>query len=103
MSTAHDFHIPEFGLGDRMALALRETGHTVNEAAAYFGVARHTITRWINNHTQPPLASLKLWALWTGVPLEWLQTGARPDPSRGGETGNTNGFITGWYPALRAA
>lgn len=84
MSTAHDFLIPEFQLGDRMALALRSAGHSVNDAAAYLDVNRHTVSRWLNGNIAPSLATQRLWAFWTGVPLQWLQTGQAPDPQDGG-------------------
>lgn len=92
MSVQHDFHIPEFQLGDRMGLALRNTGHSVQDAADYYGCSRNTIGNWINNRVRPSLADLRLWAMWTGVPLAWLQTGARPDPSDGD---NQPGTVTG--------
>lgn len=92
MSVQHDFHIPQFQLGDRMAIALRDAGHSVNEAAAYLGVNRHTVSRWLTGTTQPPLTVLRLWAIWTGTPLAWIQTGTAPDPS-GGD--NQPGTVTG--------
>jgi transcriptional regulator with XRE-family HTH domain len=78
MTTAHDFMIPEFQLGDRMALALRNAGHSQQEAAEYFGVTRQTISAWTNGRNVPKKGELTLWALWTGVPLSWLQTGEKP-------------------------
>lgn len=72
--------IPEFQLGDRMALALRNAGHSQQDAADYFGVTRQTISAWTNGRNVPKKGELTLWALWTGVPLSWLQTGQTPDP-----------------------
>lgn len=95
MSTAHDFLIPEFQLGDRMALALRNTGHSVQDAADYFGCSRQTIGNWINNRIQPSLGDLRLWAMWTGVPLVWLQTGVAPHPEPSGEADNVTRSFTG--------
>ena len=83
MTVQHDFHIPTFQLGDRMALALRDSGHSVNDAAEYLGVNRHTVSRWLNGIIAPTLATQRLWALWTGVPLAWLQTGERPSTNDG--------------------
>lgn len=94
MSTAHDFLIPEFQLGDRMALALRSAGHSVQDAADYFGRTRGTIGNWINNRVQPSLADQRLWAMWTGVPLMWLQTGVAPHPEPSGEIDNVTRELT---------
>lgn len=47
-----------------------------------------TVSRWINGHKVPSKQTRRLWALRTGVPLEWLETGQalaekpRPDIAR---------------------
>lgn len=97
MTAEHSFHIPEFLLGHRMGLALQDAGHSVQDAADYFGCSRQTIGNWINNRIVPGLGEQRLWALWTGVPLQWLQTGQAPDP-QGGGVDNTTQHITGCYP-----
>lgn len=70
--------VPEFDLADRMRKALRSSGVGVMEMADYLGVARNTISNWINGHVAPSKQSLRLWALRTGVDFEWLQTGEKP-------------------------
>lgn len=79
-------------MGDRMRKALEHNDYSVQSAADYFGVTRGTVSNWIHGRTPVPLASLRLWAMWTGVPLEWLQTGhTAPTPPDGLQTGYKSG------------
>jgi transcriptional regulator with XRE-family HTH domain len=72
--------IPELTLGWRMQLALGRR-ISVEAIAEELGVSRSTVSRWINDRGAPPRAAyLKMWALRTGVPYEWL---AGPDFRRG--------------------
>lgn len=64
-----------FTLGDRLAKALNIAGITSNEMGDYLGMSRTTISNYTNDRTDPKLQTLRLWALRTGVPLEWLRTG----------------------------
>lgn len=64
--------IPEWDLADRMRKALRHSGTGVTEMADYLGVARNTVSNWINGHSDPRLQTLRLWAIRTGVTYEWL-------------------------------
>jgi transcriptional regulator with XRE-family HTH domain len=70
--------VPEFDLADRMRKALRTAGVGSIEMADYLGVARTTVSNWINGHVQPSKQSLRLWAMRTGVSFDWLQTGENP-------------------------
>lgn len=72
--------VPEFDLADRMRKALRTSGVGVQDMADYLGVARNTVSTWINGRIEPSKQSVRLWAMRTGVPYEWLQTGERPQP-----------------------
>jgi transcriptional regulator with XRE-family HTH domain len=47
--------------------------------AEELGVSRQTVSRWLNEHGQPRVGYLKLWAMRTGVPLGWLQSGGPED------------------------
>jgi transcriptional regulator with XRE-family HTH domain len=76
--------IPHFGLHDRMRLVLRDRGISVGAMAEYLDVARETVSSWINGHVRPSTQTLRLWALRTGVPYEWLVTGEVPVPPDGG-------------------
>lgn len=70
--------VPQFDLADRMRKALRTSGIGSTEMAGYLGVARTTVSNWINGHVQPSMQTLRLWSMRTGVDLYWLQTGENP-------------------------
>ena len=65
-------------VGDRMRKALREAGIGVGEIAAYLGVARTTVSNWINGRIEPSVQTLRLWAFRCGVDYEWLRGGCPP-------------------------
>lgn len=67
--------VPEFDQADRLKKALRHAGVSVSEMAEYLGITRETAGRYANHSTRVPLQTMRLWALRTGVPLEWLMTG----------------------------
>lgn len=68
----------QFGLGDRLAKALHVAGLTSQDMAEALEVSRNTVSNYINGNTKPRKLYLREWALKTGVPLEWLETGAFP-------------------------
>jgi transcriptional regulator with XRE-family HTH domain len=70
--------VPQFDVADRMRKALREGGLSVQEMAEYLEVSRNTVGRWINGKVPPSTSTLRLWALRTGVPFEWLRDGFLP-------------------------
>ena len=70
--------IPEWDLADRMRKALRHADVSVQQMSVYLGVSRRSVGNWINGHIDPSTQTLRLWALRTGVPLEWLRTGQTP-------------------------
>lgn len=59
--------------------------------ADHLGVARNTVSNWINGHGHKPPrdAYLRLWALRTGVPFKWLKYGevTPEDDERSSTTG----------------
>lgn len=69
----------EFGLGDRLAKSLHVAGISTTEMATELEMSRATISNYLNDHTKPKRLYLKMWALKTGVPLEWLETGRLPE------------------------
>jgi transcriptional regulator with XRE-family HTH domain len=79
MSTEGAF-IPEWDLADRLAKALRACGLSAHEMADYLGVHRNTVSAWMNGRTPPSIQSVRLWALRTGVPFEWLLDGTMKSP-----------------------
>jgi transcriptional regulator with XRE-family HTH domain len=70
--------VPEFHLGDRLAKALEVAGVSNQEMADYLGVSRNTVGNYIHMRTPVTTGTLRLWALRTGVRMEWLQTGKAP-------------------------
>lgn len=85
-------HVPEWDLADRMRKGLRESDVGVSEIAEYLGVARNTVSSWINGRIRPSRQTLRLWALRTGVPLEWLEAGHTPTGDGGGSSLNTGRY-----------
>lgn len=69
--------VPEWDLADRMRKALRHADIGMTEMADYLEVNRNTIGNWVNGHTRPTAATLRAWALRTGVQYDWLR-GANP-------------------------
>lgn len=103
-TTAPTPSIPEETLGERMRRALRKEHIGVQEMADYLGVARNTVSTWLNDRIEPSEQTLMLWAMRTGVPLEWLKHGLVPFPRRvdlpDTHTGNTGpAQPTGGYAA----
>ena len=84
--------VPEWDQADRMRKSLRSSGVGVQEMADYLGVSRNAVGTWINGRVNPSVQTLRLWALRTGVPFVWLQTGKTPEtdgPGGGGDGGAT--------------
>lgn len=64
-----------FGLHDRLDKALTVAGVSNSEMAEYLGISSNTIGNYISGRTTPKKQTLRLWAMRTGAPLEWLETG----------------------------
>lgn len=81
-------NVPEFDLADRMRKSLRHADLGVQGMADYLDVTRGTVGNWINGRIHPSTQTLRLWALRTGVPFKWLETGEAPtgDNPGGGES-----------------
>jgi transcriptional regulator with XRE-family HTH domain len=58
----------------------------VQEMADYLGVARSSVSNWINGRVQPSTPALRLWAMRCGVSYEWLAGGPSPHARAGGVT-----------------
>lgn len=65
----------QWTLADRMTKALRASGIKSNDMAEYLGMSRTSVSNWINGRISPDTRTLRLFALRTGVPYEWLVTG----------------------------
>lgn len=79
MTIAMDYANLEFGLGDRLAKALAVADTNGPEMAEFLGVSRQTVGNYTSGRTRPNRATLRAWALKTGVPLSWIETGIIPD------------------------
>lgn len=75
-------HIPGLTLGWRLRMALEHEGVSRQQIAAECGVDEATITRWTHDRTAPSRAALIVWALKTGVDLDWLERGTGESPFR---------------------
>ncbi len=64
-----------FTLGDRLAKAMKVADVTRGDLAEYLGVSPTTIGNYTGDRTPVKKQTLRLWALRTGVPLEWIETG----------------------------
>lgn len=70
--------IPEFTKFDRLAKARTSSGLEQSELAAMTGISRATISAVENGHREPSRSTTNLWALATGVPVVWIETGYTP-------------------------
>ncbi|OZF41944.1 hypothetical protein CH292_27115 [Rhodococcus sp. 14-2470-1a] len=70
--------MPVFDLADRLRKSLRVSGMAVTEMADYLGITRETAGRYMNGHVRVPTATLRVWAMATNVPFEWLKDGVVP-------------------------
>lgn len=91
-ATAQTTGVPQWDVADRMRKALREAGAGVQDIADYMKVSRNTVSSWINGRSRPDVRTLRVWALYCGVPYEWLAKGKedrdpRPGPGRGPSEG----------------
>lgn len=68
--------LTEMNIQNRIAIAIRESGHTKGAIAKACGVQPSAVTQWLNGDTKAPTAErlLKL-ARATGVGYEWLVEG----------------------------
>lgn len=84
----HAGAVPEFTLGDRLGKALRYGDVSASDMALYLDVHRNTISAYVNDRQPVKGGTLRLWALRTGVSMEWLEHGVGtvgpPGPDGGG-------------------
>ena len=76
MTTAHAAgRVPEITKGDRYRRARLNTGIGSAEFADRIGVSRNTVSAIESDRTAVRKIVANAWALATGVPVEWLETG----------------------------
>ena len=68
-------------LADRLAKSLQVAGLSVADMADYMEVHRNSVGAWLNRRSEPRPANIRLWAIRTGVPYEWLRNGTWPEES----------------------
>lgn len=73
----------EFDLLDRLRKAMRISGKDAGDLAVDLGVHRNTIGNYLNGRTPIDRRTVVAWAVCTGVPLEWLETGQTTGPNGG--------------------
>lgn len=78
--------IPEWTIADRLRKARESAGYGQTDFAAHTSMARATISAAENGHRVPSKANMRLWAMATGVPFEWIVNGETP-PTGGGVSG----------------
>lgn len=82
-------HAPTFPRHYRLRLALETAAVEPEEMAEHLGVHINTVRNYVGGRRSPNRSVLRVWALRTGVPFEWLNEGneERPDPGATGDTG----------------
>ena len=70
--------IPAFTQADRLRKAREVAQIDQGTFAADLGVSRNTVTNYERGHVRPRRPVLLAWAMRTGVPLSWLETGEAP-------------------------
>lgn len=84
--------VPEWTIGDRLRKARELTGLSAQDFADEIGVSRQTIANAESGTRHPRRITLRAYAMRTGVPLAWLETGKtpvqpKPDGGKGVPTG----------------
>ena len=97
------YELLAFDTSDRMRKAIQVRDLSIAEMAEYLDVSRQGVGTWLGGRRRPSTQTLRLWALRTGVPYEWLTTGECP-----GQDSNLQ--PTGWvdaqviaFPSVRLA
>ncbi|MGP4975833.1 helix-turn-helix domain-containing protein [Brachybacterium tyrofermentans] len=72
--------VPSFTVADRLRKAREVTGMDQTEFAEHAGLSRAGVSNAERGESTPRRSTLKLWALASGVPLAWIETGEAPSP-----------------------
>lgn len=91
--------VPQFDLADRLRKAREQAGLDQGELAHKLGIARTTVSAYESRNRPPSRLALIGWALLTGVPIEWLESGKAP--GQGGDDGGVQ--PSDMWPALTLA
>ena len=81
--------IPAWTVADRLRKAREAAGYDMGGLADVTGLSRNTIGNYEGGKVKPRRSGMIVWAMATGVPLSWIETGAEtenaPDPDGGTE------------------
>lgn len=70
--------IPPVLMKHRLQIARETTGLNAQDFAAEIGVAKNTVYNAENGARRPSRLVVRAWAMRSGVPVEWLETGQAP-------------------------
>ena len=79
-ATTHHLELLSWTVGDRLRKARRAAGISTGRMADLLVVTANTIGNYESDRTRLPAGKLRKWAEVTGVPAEWIETGADPGP-----------------------
>lgn len=81
-------------MGDRLRKARELTGLDQADFAAEIGVSRNTVGNAETDAVKVREITVRAWAMRTGVPVAWLQTGRPPEtaPDGGGGISVTSAY-----------
>lgn len=79
--------IPEWTVGDRLRKAREHTGMDQAQFAEHAGLSRTGVSNAEVGKSVPRRSTLRVWALASGVPLQWIETGKAPSPDGDGASG----------------
>lgn len=82
---AAGWRVPEWTRGDRLRKARELTGLGQEAFGDETGISRRSISDYEGDKAVPRKPVMMAWAFRTGVPLEWLETGATPQGDPGPE------------------
>ncbi|WP_280317344.1 helix-turn-helix transcriptional regulator [Nocardia wallacei] len=81
MTSAYEVgRVPEIRLHHRLRIARETAGLEQGQLAELMGVSRNSVSNAESGKHTPRKILVNAWALATGVPVSWLETGNAPRP-----------------------
>ena len=85
----HARAVPAHTMGDRYRRARLNAGYkNVQEFADLLGIGRNSVATVESDRHAPRKIVVRAWAMATGVPEKWLETGETPSPDGDGVSGS---------------
>lgn len=75
--------VPEWTRGDYLRKARVAADMTVKQLSIATGISEKTINNYEADRHEPRRPNMLAWAMATGVPLSWLESGTLPSPPNG--------------------